>query len=348
MATIIGTLGNDTLIDLFNADDEIFGDSAGAVNAAVGDDRIFGRGGLDVIAGDALTIEPLGRGGNDLVQGGDGNDTIYGDARGSLFGVGGDDILYQNAGSPLFPTLVGDAATIEAGGRGGDDKLSGLGSLVGDSRGTMASSFGGDDLLDATGAGSGTVLHGDTSGDLAGNGSGGRDTLKGSAFRDALSGDAGDAVRDAGRGGGDSLRGLGGDDDLYGDAGDFLLGTATSGGDVLRGGAGRDVLYGDAPNLFDSSAGGDDQLYPGAGDDEMWGDGELQDGATGGDDTFNFSPGFGDDRILDFRLGEDQLVFRDTEQAEIQITLVGGGTVLTTLGDDLVALVGFGVDVIFA
>ena len=28
MATIVGTLGNDTLIDLFNVDDEIFGDAA--------------------------------------------------------------------------------------------------------------------------------------------------------------------------------------------------------------------------------------------------------------------------------------------------------------------------------
>jgi hypothetical protein len=64
-----------------------------------------------------------------VIQGGDGDDIIFGDAR-RLFGIGG------------------------------DDKLHGSGGLVGDSVESTAGVCG-DDLLDASGATEGTFLSGD-------------------------------------------------------------------------------------------------------------------------------------------------------------------------------------------
>jgi RTX calcium-binding nonapeptide repeat (4 copies) len=206
VATIVGTLGDDfQIIDFNNGDDEIFGDSTGTVNVATGDDRIFARGGMDVIYGDALTIGPAGRGGDDLIQGGDGDDFVRGDAGGSLFGTGGNDTIYQNSGSGA---LTGDALDlVGAGARGGNDRLFGTGTLVGDSVLSMASATGGDDLLDAQRATEGSFLYGDVQEeDLDGTGVGGRDRLFGSAFDDVLVGDAGANVDDGARAGDDLLR----------------------------------------------------------------------------------------------------------------------------------------------
>ena len=196
---------------------------------------------------------------------------------------------------------------------------------------------------------------GDGGVDLVGAAVGGRDTLKGSAFDDLLTGDARAFLEVAARGGNDRLLGNGGDDGLYGDAQFRLLDAAVGGDDVLRGGAGNDTLFGDAESLRDFAIGGDDVLRGGGGDDQLWGDGELVgDFAIGGQDKFRFRGGFGDDTVNDFRLGEDQLVFVGLRSTEVEIAEASGNTVLTTLGDDLVTLVGFtgelvlGVDVIFA
>ena len=126
-----------------------------------------------------------------------------------------------------------------------------------------------------------------------------------------------------------------------------------------RGGAGDDDLYGDAQELYDFAQGGNDRLHSGAGDDEIWGDGELFDDATGGADKFHFNGNFGDDSIYDFRQEDgDQLVFKGLTQGEISISVVtvvdtNDSTLITTLGDDSVTLVGFtgsltvGTDLVF-
>jgi serralysin len=249
---------------------------------------------------------------------------------------------------------VGDAFDVETGGRGGDDKLYGTGFMVGDSELGMASAFGGDDLLDAFGATLPSELFGDVRfNDLDGTSVGGRDRLLGGAFDDLLVGDAGEDVGDGATGGDDLLQGNGGDDALFGDARDDLVEAAAGGDDVVRGGAGNDLIYGDAEALLDFAVGGADRVNGGGGDDVLWGDGELLDDATGGRDRFFFSGAFGDDQVLDFRQGEDVLAFQGLEQTDVTITLEGGDTVLTTLGDDSVTLVGFadplavGVDAIF-
>ena len=108
MAIIIGVTGDNPLLQGTTDADEIFGNSAGTIDFTAGNDRIFGRGGDDVITGDGVTIAPDGRGGDDFIQGGDGWDYIYGDASTSLYGIGGNDTIYQNVG--LRP-IIGDART---------------------------------------------------------------------------------------------------------------------------------------------------------------------------------------------------------------------------------------------
>ena len=57
--------------------------------------------------------------------------------------------------------------------------------------------------------------------------------------------------------------------------------------------------------------GGDDRLISGINaSDEMWGDGNLSDSATGGNDTFVFAGAFGPDFVMDFHQGEDTLEFQ--------------------------------------
>jgi Ca2+-binding RTX toxin-like protein len=348
MATIIGTTGNDfQLLGLPDEDDEIYGDTDGTLAGVGGRDRIFGRGGADVISGDADVIGPNGRGGNDLIYGGDGDDNIFGDAFRQLYGIGGNDRLYQNAGSGF---LVGDAFELAAGSRGGNDKLFGTGFLVGDATVGSGATCG-DDVLDAKSATDGCDLRGDIFDEML-DCVGGADLLRGSAHDDLMYGDAYLLVG-ASTGGNDTLLGYAGDDNMAGDG--IGLGDSSVGGDdILRGGAGDDSLIGDAFALGGSAKGGDDHLYGGAGNDILWGDGILEDDATGGNDCFYFGGSFGDDVVMDFRQGEDKLVFRGYDPADLQIEVVGPDTVLTTLGDDSVRLDGFtgtlvlGVDVIFA
>jgi Ca2+-binding RTX toxin-like protein len=352
MALIVGTLGDDRpLNDPVGDDDTIFGDSAAVVNLATGSDRIFGRDGDDVIAGDAPIIGPLGKAGDDIIFGGDGSDTIYGDASKQLFGRGGNDIIYQNGGPGR---LIGDALEVEGGARGGNDQLFGGGTLVGDSVFEIASGRCGNDILDASAATVASFLYGDVEqGDLDGNTVGGWDRLSGGRFRDLLVGDAED-VDDIARGGDDRLWGDAGGDVLCGDAEQSIFERGSGGDDVLRGGAGWDVLYGDAPLLADFATGGDDILYGGNGDDELWGDGELDGSATGGRDRFVFGGTFGDDTVQDFRPGEDVLAFEGFDRADVELTLDAGDRVVTVDGVHTVRLVDFagsltfGVDLVFA
>ena len=325
-----------------------------------GNDRIFGLANtadeLERISGDALTIGPAGRGGNDVIQGGDGDDTIYGDASGSLFGIGGNDVIYQNGGSEF---IHGDARKLETGSRGGNDRLYGTGTLIGDSNDEMISADGGDDLLDASGATARSTLMGESYYQMGGSSQGGDDVLKGSAFDDRMNGDADNNLIGQARGGNDRILGNGGDDELMGDA-QNMRDTAVGGDDILRGGAGSDTIRGDARFLSDFAQGGDDRLHSGGGDDEIWGDGGLFDDAEGGADKFHFNGNFGDDRVLDFRQEDgDQLVFKGLTQSEVQITIVtvndpDDSTLITTLGDESVTLVGFtggltvGSDILFA
>ena len=78
-----------------------------------------------------------------------------------LYGIGGNDTLYQNA-TVGFADMRGDAETIATGGRGGNDKLYGGGELVGDAYDDLTDVVCGHDLLSARSATSSSDLVGDS------------------------------------------------------------------------------------------------------------------------------------------------------------------------------------------
>ena len=368
MAIRIGFLTVGSTVTGTEDADEIYGNARGSVNVATGSDRIFGLGGDDRIVGDTGSYEdgnfnfftgdigPAGKGGNDLIQGGDGDDDIYGDTDSDLLGIGGNDIIYQDAGRG---TLVGDARVVSSTTRCGNDQLFGDGFLYGDGNFGSGAVFGNDLLVASGSSGNGSELWGDTDDTVFVATVCGRDTLRGGTFGDLLVGDV-QELDDASRGGNDQLWGNGGDDSLYGDAEGGLFESSRGGNDVLRGGNGADLIYGDGERISEFAHGGNDRLLGGAGDDQLWGDGELLESAQGGKDRFVFAGSFGDDSILDFRTTDgDQIIFQGLTRSEVTQTIVtvtdpNDSLQITTLGGESVTLVGFtgplnpGVDIVFA
>ena len=129
-----------------------------------------------------------------------------------------------------------------------------------------------------------------------------------------------------------SLIGREGDDHLSGNQGhDRLVGN--SGADTLFGHAGRDLLLGGR---------GIDQLAGGAGQDRLNGQGgdDVMTGGRGAD-MFRFVKAHGEDRIRDFRPGEDviELKTRVDEFGELVLKRVGSETWIET-GKGMVILEG--------
>lgn len=333
------------------------------------DDRLIGGAGDDKIWGDALTrgtyidnpdgsqtfvsLTGVLHPGNDILEGGEGNDELHGD--------GGDDILDGGAGNDL---LIGDTqpgvallTSMEAGddflsGGEGDDELQGnagddvlLGGvgndlLFGDDEG-VDSSLEGDDWLEGgdgvdqlLGRGGNDTLIGGEGDDL-GSGGEGDDVIIAGAGADQFDGEGGDDVLFGDDGndlliGGDGLDTLGGgaDDDLLigGDGQDTLFGG--DGADELQGGLGNDLLVGEAGNDLVFGEDGNDELFGGDGNDSLRGDDgdDALDGGAGDDilvgDADGQIGGTGGNDILIGGAGND--------------VLVGGGgqdTYLFNLGD---------------
>ena len=67
----------------------------------------------------------------------------------------------------------------------------------------------------------------------------------------------------------------------------------------------------------------------------------------------HFAVGFGDDQILDYRDGQDQIMFKDYLRIDLDVDVVGGNTVISTVGGDSVTVLGFtgnlafGTDIVF-
>ena len=228
MAKITGT-NNGERIDGTKADDEIY-----------------------LLGGDDSCVADLG---NDIVYGGDGNDTIWAsftdtegdDGDDTFYGEGGNDNLYGGTGTDK---LYGGIGNDWLWGQDGVDLLYG-----GE----------GDDRL---------------------KGEDGNDLLYGGAGDDGLDGGSGDDVIYCGEGndyvwyyrsnwddGDDTIYGEGGNDDLYG----------CGGSDLLDGGLGNDNLWGGSDNDTLNGGVGDDKLYGEDGNDTLdGGDGnDLIDGSTG-------------------------------------------------------------------
>ncbi|PTQ75089.1 Hint domain-containing protein [Celeribacter persicus] len=233
-------------------------------------------------------------GGDDHLDGGAGNDTLYGE--------GGDDTLVGGTGTNYLHGGAGDDTFI--GGDGADTFQGGAGQDNID--------YSGSDEAVYVNLSTSTLSGGDADNDTI---QGGIDGVIGSEYDDTLIGfdHQGTTEEDTytnefwGMGGDDTISGRGGDD--YLDGGD--------GNDVIKGGAGDDVIIGGAdgtpdrgygPYLADDAEPDNDKdtLYGGAGNDTIYG-GDDADYIDGGADDDYIDGGFDDDTILG-GTGDDTII----------------------------------------
>nr|WP_305888889.1 calcium-binding protein [Parvularcula maris] len=295
---VLGGTGNeiDTAFEvrLFNpaqlqlANGELSQDFSIGITAEVGtdgDDRINGGNGDQTIFGNE---------GNDTLRGGNGDDILSGDA--------GDDLLSGGNGSDI---LLGDEGDDNLRGGNGSDEL-----------------FGGNGNDD---------LRGDNGDDLL-FGEAGDDDLRGGNGSDGLSGGDGD----------DDLRGRNGNDDLFGDAGNDDL-RGGSGSDAMFGGDGDEDLRGGAGNDLLVAGDGNDGLNGGAGSDVLVAGGGV-DFLRGGSGADFFDITDAEIALIeDFREGQDTLVFDDVEYStaeEIAAFISLEGVEASSIGRDLVLTIG--------
>lgn len=114
---------------------------------------------------------------------------------------------------------------------------------------------------------------------------------------------------------------FGGDDRMIGARGPQFM-DGMGGDDLMRGKAGNDRLTGGA---------GDDVLFGDAGDDKLTG-GDGRDRLTGGEgvDQFRFDDADGVDRVMDFRIGVDRLVFEGMRhESELSMRASGDALVIS-------------------
>ena len=301
------------------------GGNADPVEPVTQDDLLQGRPGIDVIHGglgnDTIYGDPEGGIGDDQLFGDEGNDLIYGvggsdrleggTSNDTLFGGYGADLLFGGLHNDL---LYGDADNDALYGDNGSD------SLIGGGGSDSLYGGGANDTLD--GGDGGDLLAGEGSNDVMSGGNGldtllgwnGDDILYGNESNDSLLGDKEN----------DTLYGGGGQDELYGGADDDVLnGDASndrlfgdSGNDVLNGGDGVDQLYGGADDDRLNGEVGIDEIYGGDGDDIAYG-GTMDDsiyGGTGNDTIYGdagydrLSGGPGQD-VVNGGGGSDTFVF---------------------------------------
>ncbi|WP_420860737.1 calcium-binding protein [Algirhabdus cladophorae] len=193
---------------------------------------------------------------------------------------------------------------------GGSQQLTGFGFSLGLEE-LLLSGFG-SGLLEAVGLLDGpTQLFSDVGKDNLRGGQG-RDEISTGISADVLFGERGNDKLYAGKGA-DKVSGGSGNDKIWGEGGNDKLFGGT-GDDVINGGSGDDKLDGND---------GNDKLRGGIGDDELIGR-EGDDILTGGAgaDSFKFIGAAGANRITDFDVAEDILVFNPADQ-DLVFTNVG-------------------------
>ena len=340
-----------------NSDTLIGSDLGDRIEAARGDDVLFGHAGNDTLYGYEDDDTIWGGVGDDLLYGYYGHDLIYGeDGNDSLYGGPDDDTLYGNSGNDFIQGVHG-ADLIEGG--DGDDTL--LGGIDNDALNGGA----GDDSLDGGegedslngGFGEDTLYGGDGNDTLDGyfgddtifgeaghnrllghagddyiEGGDGEDTVNGGAGDDYIVGNGGDDQL-AGGNDNDTLHGGEGHDKLYGNAGDDSLNGGNTGNDTIEGGTGQDTLhggvagrnwlYGGADNDVITGGASIDNIDAGDGDDTIYGNGgdDILSGGSGAD-TFVFAANNAKDVITDF----------DYSAGDV-IDLSGAGTGYSSIND---------------
>ncbi|MCO6384069.1 calcium-binding protein [Oceanicola sp. 502str15] len=205
-----------------------------------GNDWLDGLEGDDVLIGGEGNDQILGRDGNDFIDGGAGNDNLPGaNGNDEIHGGTGDDLIGGGDGDDA---LFGDDGRDEIAGGQGHDLLDG---------GT------GNDTLTA-GYGSDRVFGGDGKDAIAGGA--GSDHIEGGKDDDSIGGGAGaDAIY--GGGGNDTIGSGDGADEIWGQSGSDVL-NGGGGNDVINGGGGSDRINGGTGNdLLSGGAGADTFVF---------------------------------------------------------------------------------------
>lgn len=315
-----------------------------------GNDQLLGSALANTLLGGSGNDTLVGQGGDDLLQGGagidtylfgvgDGQDTIAdadGLSRIELQGVTGDQVywhngyLYHGTSGARIAVEVSQIGELVIGG------VSHVGQAIADTVRIILGTTGNDSLVGTNDA---DRMRG-VDGDDTLSGLGGKDRVEGGGGQDVLQGGVGDDVLDGGvgndvlQGGADNdvLLGGAGGDALYGDAGgdtldggdgnDVLQGGADN--DVMLGGAGGDALYGDA---------GDDVLDGGAGNDQLYGGTNTE---AGGNDTFRFSRGGGQDTIYEAvdDIDQDKVQMVGLSDRDLTFSLVGNDLLISIIGTE--------------
>ena len=167
------------------------------------------------------------------INGGNGNDTLYGSVHNDLIqGAGGTDYIYGNLGNDNLDGGVGGVAYYFE--NTGSDSVFGAA---------------GDDVINASDYGSCYLSGGD-----------GNDLVYGWQGNDRMYGDWGN----------DSLYGYIGADEVYGGPGNDFMSTG-DGNDLVRGGSDNDTVYAGAGDDAVHGDAGDDHLYGQDGHDKIYG-----------------------------------------------------------------------------
>jgi len=239
----------------FTAPAEIYGGSGDdQIQSGDGDDTLFGNTGDDEIQGGA---------GEDTINGGDGDDILGGEGgRDAINGGAGSDTI---AGGSEDDTLNGNDGDDDITGEAGDDELHGdadSDSLYGGDGNDLMHGGTGDDVME--GSDGDDMMYGDD----------GQDTMYGGADNDTMEGNDGDDV----------MYGDDGQDTMYGGAGDDLM-NGGAGDDIMEGNDGADTMHGGTENDEMVGQTGDDVMYGDDGQDTMYGNAgaDLMHGGAGDD-----------------------------------------------------------------
>ncbi|WP_298681403.1 cadherin-like domain-containing protein, partial [uncultured Magnetospirillum sp.] len=231
------------------------------IDAGSGNDTVYGGGGADYIIGGT---------GNDVLNGGDGADYIIGGAgTDSLIGGAGNDTLVFTADDGSSTFRLGGTTYDTAGDQGGANGSGGTGATVSiEGHYTTSDTFIGGDGTDTLQMTDGNdFIH-----------------ISNVSSVERINAGAGDDIIDMNYSDGGSynsftLDGGSGNDTVF----------ANNGDDYLMGGSGNDFMSGNAGNDYMNGGSGNDTMYGGSGDDTFVG-GDGNDVMVGGDgsDTFLF------------------------------------------------------------
>lgn len=334
-----GSPGQDTVSG--GEDDDIIGGGGNndTLNGDEGNDVIWGDSSFDIV--DVRTPAALGAAGNDLIDGGSGDDEAHGEAgddtiyggtgNDSIYGDGGDDHLYGGSGNDVI--IGGDGIDTAHYEDAPDDVVVNLG------LNEASDGYGTTDILKeveniiGSDIGNDTLIGDENNNFIAGRD--GNDYIRGELGSDTLQGDSGndiiwgDLAKNTTAGDADKIFSGDGDDIVHAGGGDDVISEGAStgndqiwadaGDDLVESGVGNDIVYG---------GDGDDRLFGEAGDDHLLG--------QAGDDCLN--GGAGSD-ILDGGAGFDKASYSDAA-GPVLINLTTGTTSGGAGGDTLISIEG--------